>query len=374
MLSMLRGPAGVFSRRWISPLERSTATIAASRSAVTSASAVPPRRRAKAGGTTAERERCCGGCEELATVHVVSTSRPARGGPGTLSGASGVEVVTPPTGGRPCSGCSHPHSSRSRSSRAPPWLRKAVLRPESRVGWDGTVDSSGAVRYVALPAAKTTTIAAVRTSDGRVLRYGTIRGGFGIPLVAFDGTAEGVSRDGTTLVLADVAAQRGARRASPSSARRRSGSRRRSRSPAAGRTTPCRRTAGRSTRPSTSARARTRAIRSARSASSAASRSAASLVDEREPDEEMNGSPWARVRSANGAWAYTLYAKPNGTGFVHALDTARRRAFCVDLPWRTSVAAPRRRAPVARERRSHARAGEAAAGPGSPSSTRRPSR
>ena len=41
--------------------------------------------------------------------------------------------------------------------------------------------------------------------------------------------------------------------------------------------------------------------------------------------------------STSGAWAYTLYAKPNGTGFVHALDTAGRRAFCVDLPWRTST-------------------------------------
>jgi hypothetical protein len=60
-------------------------------------------------------------------------------------------------------------------------------------------------------------------------------------------------------------------------------------------------------------------------------------VDKREPDEEMNGSPWARVRSANGVWAYTLYAKPNGTGFVHALDTAGRRAFCIDLPWRTTA-------------------------------------
>ena len=39
----------------------------------------------------------------------------------------------------------------------------------------------------------------------------------------------------------------------------------------------------------------------------------------------------------NGAWAYTLYAKPNGTGFVHALDTAGRRAFCIDLPWRTTA-------------------------------------
>ena len=51
----------------------------------------------------------------------------------------------------------------------------------------------------------------------------------------------------------------------------------------------------------------------------------------------MNGSPWTRVRSANGVWAYTLYAKPNGTGFIHALDTAGRRAFCVDLPWRTTA-------------------------------------
>ena len=46
------------------------------------------------------------------------------------------------------------------------------------------------------------------------------------------------------------------------------------------------------------------------------------IVDKREPDEEMNGAPWARARSADGAWAYTLYVKPNGTAFVHALDTA----------------------------------------------------
>ena len=61
------------------------------------------------------------------------------------------------------------------------------------------------------------------------------------------------------------------------------------------------------------------------------------LVDKREPDEQMNGSPWARARSGDGAWAYTFYAKPNGTAFVHALDTASSRAYCVDLPWRSSL-------------------------------------
>src|SRR4051812_4941255 len=71
-------------------------------------------------------------------------------------------------------------------------------------GWDGAVDVASAVRYVAMPGATTTVVAAVRTSDGRVLRYTTIRGAFGIPLVAFDGTTEGISRDGKTLVLADI--------------------------------------------------------------------------------------------------------------------------------------------------------------------------
>lgn len=55
------------------------------------------------------------------------------------------------------------------------------------------------------------------------------------------------------------------------------------------------------------------------------------IVDAREPDEQMRGYPMTRVTSADGRWAYTLY---DGVGepFIHALDTARRRAFCIDLP------------------------------------------
>jgi hypothetical protein len=33
-----------------------------------------------------------------------------------------------------------------------------------------------------------------------------------------------------------------------------------------------------------------------------------------------------------GRWAYTLYAREQHEPFVHALDTARREAFCIDLP------------------------------------------
>jgi hypothetical protein len=208
--------------------------------------------------------------------------------------------------------------------------------PGVSVGWDGTVDSSGAVRYVALPAAATTTIAAVRTSDGRVLRYRTIRGVLGIPLVAFDGTAEGVSRDGKTLLLADVAARP---ERTHFAVLRTATFRVAKRLTLAGQwaydaMSPDGRTLYATQYLGTGANPRYQV----RSVSLTSGRPVgAPLVDEREPDEEMNGAPWARVRSANGAWAYTLYAKPNGTGFVHALDTARRRAFCVDLPWRTSA-------------------------------------
>jgi len=61
------------------------------------------------------------------------------------------------------------------------------------------------------------------------------------------------------------------------------------------------------------------------------------LVDPRNPDEKMTGMPLARVLSPDGRWAYTLYAGEEQ--FVHALDTARSRAYCVDLPAVTSDAA-----------------------------------
>jgi hypothetical protein len=56
------------------------------------------------------------------------------------------------------------------------------------------------------------------------------------------------------------------------------------------------------------------------------------VVDPRDRGEAMTGFPINRVMSADGRWAYTLYLRPSGVPFVHALDTAGRRAVCVDLP------------------------------------------
>jgi hypothetical protein len=205
------------------------------------------------------------------------------------------------------------------------------------VGWDGTVDPTGAVRYVAMPAARTTVVAAVRKSDGRILRYATVPGVFGVPQVAYDGTTEGVSRDGKTLVLATYGDIDGV----TSFAVFRTAQLRLKKTVTLrgnwsfdalsrdGRTLYAIHYLGTGTNPRYDVRAVSLVT---------GKPIGGAIVDKREPDEEMNGSPWARARSENGAWAYTLYAKPNGTGFVHALDTSSRRAFCVDLPWRTSLA------------------------------------
>jgi hypothetical protein len=58
------------------------------------------------------------------------------------------------------------------------------------------------------------------------------------------------------------------------------------------------------------------------------------VVDPREPDEAMTGVPVTRVMSAGQRWAYTLYFRPSGAPFIHALDTVHHRAVCVDLPSR----------------------------------------
>lgn len=55
------------------------------------------------------------------------------------------------------------------------------------------------------------------------------------------------------------------------------------------------------------------------------------IVDPEEPGERMQGSPVSRVSGPDGRWAYTLYTGSKER-FLHALDTVRGRAVCVDLP------------------------------------------
>src|SRR3954471_13130861 len=55
------------------------------------------------------------------------------------------------------------------------------------------------------------------------------------------------------------------------------------------------------------------------------------VVDPRESDEAMRGMPVSRVMGQGARWAYTLYYRPSGAPFIHALDTTGRTARCIDL-------------------------------------------
>jgi hypothetical protein len=55
--------------------------------------------------------------------------------------------------------------------------------------------------------------------------------------------------------------------------------------------------------------------------------------DEDRNESTMAGYALTRTTSANGRWVYTLYQKPSGMPFVHALDTVGGVAHCIDLPW-----------------------------------------
>lgn len=59
--------------------------------------------------------------------------------------------------------------------------------------------------------------------------------------------------------------------------------------------------------------------------------------DEDGKEKTMTGYAMTRTTSAGGRWVYTLYQKPSGEPFVHALDTVAGVAHCIDLPANKSL-------------------------------------
>jgi len=56
------------------------------------------------------------------------------------------------------------------------------------------------------------------------------------------------------------------------------------------------------------------------------------IADRTDDEKTMSGYAMTRTTSPSGRWVYTLYQKPSGEPFVHALDTVRGVAYCIDLP------------------------------------------
>ena len=200
-------------------------------------------------------------------------------------------------------------------------------------GWPGVRAQEPGVRFVAFGMPKSTMVAAVRARDGHVLRSTAIEGFYGVPLVAYDGTSGGVSGDGRRLALTSYGPNPGAR----------------------GKTqlvvvsTRSLRPHRRFTLPGSWSfdaispngstlyltehlRAGQNPLYRVRTLSVDTGLVGDALVDRLEGERDMGGEPIRRASSRDGRWAYTLYARRGHHPFVHALDTAKRLAFCVDLP------------------------------------------
>jgi hypothetical protein len=201
-------------------------------------------------------------------------------------------------------------------------------------GADGVVSPNRSVRYVALATPRSTVVAAIRVRTGRVVRSNVLRGFYGVPIVAWDNSTGGVSGDGRTLVLGSYGPPPG--------------------SPGVTRFVVLGAKTLRKLRTLTLEgswaydaispdgskmflieylaagqnphyRVRSLDVETGRVDPDP-------VVDRREDEVLMRGQPVTRVSSPDGRWSYTLYARPTQEPFVHALDTAQRRAYCIDLP------------------------------------------
>jgi len=207
-------------------------------------------------------------------------------------------------------------------------------------GWNGVGAQNGGVRFVAFGMPKSTIVASVRARDGRVVRSTVVRGFYGVPLVSYDGTAGGLTGDGRSLVLASygpLPGQPGKTRLVVLNTK-------------------------------TLAVVRFVVLRGSWSYDAVSPDGSqlylvehisagqnplyrvrsfdlktnrlipGAIVDRIQKQAVMGGQPVTRATSSGGRWAYTLYARAEGEPFVHALDTVRREAFCIDLPLRLGQA------------------------------------
>src|SRR5581483_12010655 len=200
----------------------------------------------------------------------------------------------------------------------------------AQAGPAGVVTPASAVRYVTISSGHDTVLERIQRAGGQVVAARSLHGRLAVPAVAMDGTAGGLSADGTRLVLVRPLLRFPV-----------------SRSPIAivdTRTLHVEKVSLNGTFAFDAVSPDGGSLYLTQYPSRDVSRylvrrfdvatrrlAAGAIVDRRNPGEEMRGSPLTRATSPDGRWAYTLYDGAGGAPFVHALDTTGRRAFCIDL-------------------------------------------
>jgi hypothetical protein len=200
-------------------------------------------------------------------------------------------------------------------------------------GYDGVLARGDGLRYTAVWTQNSTHVLAIRTEGGQPVRARSFPGYLGIPLVAYDGTAGGLSGNGKRLVVASYAPAprtRGQTRFAVLDTK----------------SFRVRRLAvldgswsfdaiapdGSILYLTEHVRAGTNPLYRVRSYDVRSGLLRGAIVDRIEGEQDMGGEPVTRASSSDGRWAYTLYARAKHEPFIHALDTAKREAYCIGLP------------------------------------------
>jgi hypothetical protein len=216
---------------------------------------------------------------------------------------------------------------------AAPALASGGAAPGVTLGWDGVADTAAGVRYVALPAGDRTAVAAVSMDSGRVDRYASIAGRYGVAFTTWTSTTGGLSPDRSTLVLQSV----------PVPALFQTVSRFKVLTTKHLRVTRTIVLRGDFSFDAISPGGRTLFLVEhipgtnvtrylVRAYDLRAGRLLRQVIADKE-EPNMAGYPVARATRRDAAWVYTLYQQPGAHPFVHALDTVHRRAVCIDLKW-----------------------------------------
>jgi len=200
----------------------------------------------------------------------------------------------------------------------------------------GVVSAGGTIRYVAFGHTGGTTVEAISTADGSVLRSLDVIGSFGTPFIGAPQHGLGLSADGRTLVLADVPTTFPHTRSAFSFFS----------------THPLQYQNGVSLKGDFAFDAlspdgsrlyliqhvdlndpsQLRYVVRAFDVSTLRVLPGR-IADRTQKSWIMRGLAVTRTTSPGGRWVYTLYDDPGGYPFVHALDTVRGVAHCVGLPW-----------------------------------------
>ena len=204
-------------------------------------------------------------------------------------------------------------------------------------GSTGITNLSTPFRFVTLAGPATTTLTAIDKRTGAVARWRTLRGSWGIPLVAFDGTPDGLSRDGKTLVVSDWVLPPNSPLRAESTFRIYDTKLLTKRweltlrgdwtfdalSPDAGTLYLIQHV---SRQDVLKYQVRAYDLRRHRLLKQV-------IADKRQQGWVMQGMPIKRVASPDGRWVYTLYGAGDGYPFVHALDAVNGTAHCIGIPW-----------------------------------------